>query len=58
MIIMSVFTSDEINALLNYGYAILESEIRKSINVIRLDYSVGFLHEPIKSKIGEFWTVI
>ena len=26
--------SDEINALLNYGYAILESEIRKSINGI------------------------
>jgi len=37
--------SDEINALLNYGYAILESEIRKSINSVGLDYSVGFLHE-------------
>lgn len=34
--------SDEINALLNYGYAILESEIRKSINGIGLDYSIGF----------------
>ena len=29
--------SDEINALLNYGYAILESEIRKSINSIGLN---------------------
>jgi CRISPR-associated protein Cas1 len=37
--------SDEINALLNYGYAILESEIRKTINGIGLDYSIGFLHE-------------
>ena len=37
--------SDEINALLNYGYAILESEIRKDLNVIGLDLSIGFLHE-------------
>ena len=37
--------SDEINALLNYGYAILESEIRKTINSVGLDYSIGFLHE-------------
>ena len=37
--------SDEINALLNYGYAILESEIRKDINAIGFDSSIGFLHE-------------
>ena len=37
--------SDEVNALLNYGYAILESETRKAINSIGLDYSIGFLHE-------------
>ena len=42
--------SDEINALLNYGYAILESEIRKAINVIGLDYSIGFLHEINQSR--------
>lgn len=36
--------SDEINALLNYGYAILESVTRKNINVVGLDQSVGFLH--------------
>lgn len=42
--------SDEINALLNYGYAILESEIRKSINSIGLDYSIGFLHEITQSR--------
>jgi len=42
--------SDEINALLNYGYAILESEIRKAINAIGLDYSIGFLHEINQSR--------
>ena len=42
--------SDEINALLNYGYAILESEIRKVINGIGLDYSIGFLHEINQSR--------
>ncbi len=42
--------SDEINALLNYGYAILESEIRKSVNGIGLDYSIGFLHEINQSR--------
>lgn len=42
--------SDEINALLNYGYAILESQSRKSINSIGLDMSVGFLHETSAGK--------
>jgi len=37
--------SDEINALFNYGYAILESEIKKSVNSLGLDYTIGFLHE-------------
>lgn len=37
--------SDEINALLNYGYAILESEVRRDINAVGLDSSIGFLHE-------------
>ena len=35
---------------MNYGYAILESEIRKSINAIGLDYSIGFLHEISQSR--------
>ena len=42
--------SDEINALLNYGYAILESGIRKVINGMGLDYSIGFLHEINQSR--------
>ncbi len=42
--------ADEINALLNYGYAILESEVKKAINSVGLDYSVGFLHEITQSR--------
>jgi len=42
--------SDPINALLNYGYAILESIIRKDINTIGLDVSIGYLHEIAPSK--------
>ena len=36
--------------LLNYDYAILESEIRKGINSVCLDYSIGFLHEINQSR--------
>lgn len=42
--------SDEINALLNYGYAVLESMIRKTINSIGFDPSIGYLHEIAPSK--------
>jgi CRISPR-associated protein Cas1 len=42
--------SDPINALLNYGYAILESMVRKDINTIDLDVSIGYLHEIAPSK--------
>jgi len=42
--------SDPISALLNYGYAILESIIRKDINTIGLDVSIGYLHEIGHSK--------
>ena len=36
---------DPINALFNYGYALLEAECRKAINSVGLDTHVGFLHE-------------
>ena len=42
--------ADEINALLNYGYALLESEVRKCINSVGLDPAIGFLHESTVSK--------
>jgi CRISPR-associated protein Cas1 len=37
--------SDPVNALLNYGYAILESECRKALISVGLETTVGFLHE-------------
>lgn len=43
-------TSDEINVLLNYGYAVLEAQVRKYINAVGLDPAVGFLHELAPSK--------
>ena len=42
--------SDEVNALLNYGYSILESEVRKAINSVGLDPAIGFLHALAPSK--------
>ncbi len=35
---------DEINTMLNYGYAVLESWVRKYICAVGLDQSIGFLH--------------
>lgn len=49
--------SDEINALLNYGYAILETEVRKAINNAGLDPTIGFLHELAESKIPLIYDV-
>jgi len=42
--------ADEINALLNYGYSILASEIRKFLNSVGLDSQIGFLHETLLSR--------
>jgi CRISPR-associated protein Cas1 len=42
--------ADEVNASLNYGYAILESAIKKDTNSIGFDPTVGFLHEIAQSK--------
>jgi len=37
--------SDPVNLLLNYGYAFLQSCVRRAINSTGLDAGVGFLHE-------------
>jgi CRISPR-associated protein Cas1 len=42
--------SNPVNAMLNYGYATLESIVRKYINTIGLDASIGYLHEIAPSK--------
>jgi CRISPR-associated protein Cas1 len=36
--------SDPVNLALNYGYGFLEGEVRKAINSVGLEPSVGFLH--------------
>ena len=41
---------DPINALFNYGYALLEAECRRAINSVGLDTHVGFLHEVTLGK--------
>jgi CRISP-associated protein Cas1 len=42
--------ADEINALFNYGYSILESEIRKILNSYGLDPEIGYLHAVSPSR--------
>lgn len=42
--------SDQVNAMLNYGYALLEAECKKAINSVGLDVHVGFLHEMTNGK--------
>lgn len=39
-----------VNALLNYGYAIVEADVRRAINSVGLDPCVGYLHELAGSK--------
>lgn len=41
---------DPINALFNFGYAMLESQCFKALNSVGLDTHVGFLHEVIPGK--------
>ncbi|SES84820.1 CRISPR-associated protein, Cas1 family [Methanococcoides vulcani] len=41
---------DKVNVMLNYGYALLESECLRVINSVGLDAHVGFLHEMNQSK--------
>jgi CRISPR-associated protein Cas1 len=42
--------SDPLNALLNYGYAVLETQCRKALNSIGLEATIGFLHEARQIK--------
>jgi CRISP-associated protein Cas1 len=47
----NIHASDEVNAMLNYGYSILVSEVRKCIHSVGLDPDVGFLHETKNSSM-------
>jgi len=42
--------SDPVNVLLNYGYAILESQCRKALNSVGLEPTIGFLHQARQTK--------
>jgi CRISPR-associated protein Cas1 len=37
--------SDPVNLALNYSYGFLEAEVRKAVNTVGLEPSIGFLHE-------------
>lgn len=41
---------DPINALLNYGYAVLESECWKIVNTVGLEPYIGFIHKTYLNK--------
>jgi len=41
---------DQINALLNYGYSILEAECHRAIQTNNLEASIGFMHEQRSGK--------
>ena len=42
--------SDPVNLALNYGYGVLEGEVRRAINTVGLEPSIGFLHESTGSQ--------
>ena len=43
--------TDPVNALLNFGYSLLEAQVRHAINSVGLEPSVGWLHETAASKL-------
>lgn len=49
---------DIINAMLNYGYAILASEITKNIILTGLDPYCGVLHSDLKSRTSLTYDII
>ena len=43
--------TDPVNALLNFGYSLLEGRVRHAANSVGLEPSVGWLHETAASKL-------
>jgi CRISPR-associated protein Cas1 len=43
--------TDPVNALLNFGYSLLEGRVRQAVNSVGLEPSVGFLQETADSKL-------
>jgi len=50
--------TDIINALLNYGFAILQSEVGKQLNALGLDCDVGFLHVNHDNHVPLIWDMM
>lgn len=48
--LISQNADDPVNALLNYGYSILESECWKVVNTVGLEPYVGFVHKTYTNK--------
>jgi len=45
--------SDPVNLVLNYSYGVLEGEVRRAINFVGLEPSIGWLHEFTGSQTKE-----
>jgi len=43
--------TDPVNALLNFGYSLLEGRVRHAVNSVGLMPEIGFLHETAASKL-------
>lgn len=43
--------TDPVNALLNFGYSLLEAKVRHDVNSVGLLPEIGFLHETAASKL-------
>ncbi|MDE1726091.1 MAG: CRISPR-associated endonuclease Cas1 [Thaumarchaeota archaeon] len=50
--------SDVINALLNYGFGILYTEVTKQLNILGLDCYVGFYHKNHESHLALVYDMI
>lgn len=46
----SRYADDAVNAMLNYGYSILESECWKAVNKVGLEPYIGFIHNTYLNK--------
>jgi len=45
--------SDPVNLVLNYSYGVLEGEVRRAINTVGLEPSIGWLHEFTSAQTRE-----
>ncbi|HYW01584.1 MAG TPA: CRISPR-associated endonuclease Cas1 [Candidatus Acidoferrum sp.] len=51
-------SADQVNTLVNYCYSILESQVRKALNSVGLEATIGFLHEARQTKYSLCYDVM